>query len=260
MKIINFRTQGMTLLELTIAMAILAVLVVISLSTSRQMSTASGLESQISESRKIGDDMVRVLTNSLQPAMLPVFNLAGDNQLTYLEPVDFDNDGDTLNADLKIEWGAIRPDQTGINRQFQDKGWVWNDTLETWQTVTTEQTFTTTIRFAKTSSFSEATKNIDLNHDGDLADVFAIGRLERVYSAGRVLGDVWQEEVVVPLCAERLVQLEGDPRGDIDGNGVPDPLFLMTGSYLQITMFLTGVNSEQPLLTKVTAGVEMRNM
>jgi len=73
----------------------------------------------------------------------------------------------------------------------------------------------TTIRFVTDRTISEAAQGVDLNGDGDRKDRFDLGHLE----ADRPDG------TKEPLTGAWLLQPALNHGGDLDGDGVPDPIF-----------------------------------
>jgi hypothetical protein len=79
-----------------------------------------------------------------------------------------------------------------------------------------------TLRFAAVRRVSESSVRIDLNADGDIDDAFEEGVLEKVSDGG----------VAMPLVAPRIYLAAAGPAGDVDGDGVADPLFALDVSGL----------------------------
>lgn len=71
---------------------------------------------------------------------------------------------------------------------------------------------------------SEAQAGRDLNFDGDTADAFVIGHLRLTHDDGRPIRD---------LDLETFVNAN-DPAGDVDGDGIDDPIFSIDGLYLSV--------------------------
>ena len=110
---------------------------------------------------------------------------------------------------------------------------------------------TRTIRFRQTGTLKEADEGEDLNRDGDQADTFALGVLE-----------IDDGSEVRPLMtrAEVMLGLPGFS-GDLDGDGIGDPLFTQVNRSVRIQLFLTDKNETgHRMKSDVTTTLHLRNV
>lgn len=277
--------QGMTLLEILLANAILAVIIVIVFQFMGSMTDNIDLEFQRltleQDANRVLEEMAHTLRScrvtpkitdaeadalaSYQPhPVLVQYNLGSDDypnqagQICFQVPVDHDEDGDMMVAEgqtFKTEWGAKREDLWP--RDYLDAHMIY--------------------RFVPETEFREAERNFDLNQDGDRTDVFDIGRMELVFTQGgshKGLPPPRENGVFVNMMSgNSIVRVKGQPVGDIDSDGKDDPMFSLTrldvltgqsgtgvvSSVLTITIFTTRPAEKIPLLVRSTTSIELRN-
>ncbi len=84
------------------------------------------------------------------------------------------------------------------------------------------------IQYRQSGSVSEAEARVDLNGDGDRSDFFALGMVDVITADG-----------ARPITNRGRVLL-GLPsfEGDVDGDGLADPLFKLTGRRLDLKMVM----------------------
>jgi Tfp pilus assembly protein FimT len=71
---------------------------------------------------------------------------------------------------------------------------------------------------------TQTTMNWDLNGDGDRTDVWVFGRIELVFvdAAGVITGT---RSIIEGICLKGTTAFPQDLDGDVDGDGIADPLF-----------------------------------
>lgn len=108
----------------------------------------------------------------------------------YHVPVDAEGDGNVLDQGGVVQMGA-----NGVRDQ------------------------SIVLYYVQERLFSEAAEKMDLNRDGDLSDVFSVGRLERN------LQDETGLNIETRVIAKEVVLSSPTPGVDIDGDGQADPVF-----------------------------------
>jgi hypothetical protein len=110
---------------------------------------------------------------------------------------------------------------------------------------------TLTIRFRQTEILKESEVGRDLNWDDDIVDKFALGVLEIV-----------EDETARPITRRAQVMLAmPDYEGDLNGDGLGDPLFTVDGRSVTVRIQLVGREEGDGLLkTVVSGGVRLRNV
>ncbi|MCX7933827.1 MAG: prepilin-type N-terminal cleavage/methylation domain-containing protein, partial [Planctomycetota bacterium] len=190
------RERGVSLLEILIATAILSILMIAAFHFTRATAEGINFESQVIALEQDANRVIGILAHSLRSARLTPGMSEGANadliakgyppldgvedlgntvdlgggvtratqagQVCFQVPVDHDEDGDTTDASLNTEWGAKREDISPTD--YKDAYIVY--------------------RFRGVDIFDEAAKKYDLNRDGDTTDVFDVGHIETVYTAG----------------------------------------------------------------------------
>ena len=224
--------RGISLLEMMIAVALLAVLFAAVFASLHQMSRA--MSGEIA-STVLNQETVRGLermTEKLRPSRIQNLADAGGPNLEFFLPVDADQDGDTLDANLKIEWGQRGPQGVKLNA-------------------------VSVIRFVKSSTYSEAAQKYDLNRDGDKSDNFDIGRLEEALYPGATLTGT--PTMTRPITPDIVVQMTGNALADLNGDGVSDPLFHDDGGRLRIRLFVTRIDESNPRFQLFETSVALYN-
>jgi type II secretory pathway pseudopilin PulG len=185
-----------------------------------------------------------------------ILDLPGNqsNTITFISPVDHDGDGDVFDPAMEIEWGT---EINGI--QYKD---LSNETPGSVQTFT--ETFFFEALEGAESFVNEAELNHDVNEDGDIQDMFVLGRVIRLLSGGTVVdtGEV-VDPVQVAVTPFYVMQIAGQETGDVDGDGVlddvDDGIFTLDGDTLTITLFMVKPGVEEPTMTKVQTSIGLRN-
>jgi hypothetical protein len=112
-----------------------------------------------------------------------------------------------------------------------------------------------TIRFTEVETLDEAEIGEDLNRDGDRFDRYALGTIETVAT-------VDGEEVFTRLtgASSRVILALPSYAGDLNGDGVGDPLFVVNGRVLTISLRLITRTAAGQLLQTVThSRIRLRN-
>jgi len=274
------RERGVSLLEIMIATAILAILMAAAFYFTRAVADGINFETQAITLEQDAMRVLEVLAHSLRSARLTPGMSEGANadliakgyppldgsedlgntvdvgggvtretqagQICFQVPVDHDEDGDITDANLATEWGAKREDLYPTD--YRDAYIAY--------------------RFRAVGTFDEAARRYDLNRDGDMNDVFDVGHLETIYTAGGThLGQpppTGNSVIVNMISGNAIVRAQGQEVGRIDGDGYDDPMFTLnrvseTTTVLTITLFTARPGEKNPLLVKVQTAVEMRN-
>lgn len=120
-----------------------------------------------------------------------VTDVAADGlSITYQHALDLSGSGSLVDPSGVIMWGANEQNGPIVGNSY-------------------------TIRFVQSATILESGPGVDLNSDGDFADTFRLGHLERVTSQGRVRR----------LSGPVVLIDASDPQADLDNDGQPDPLF-----------------------------------
>lgn len=236
--------RGFTMLEMMIATAILTIIIVATLTTMSSMSTSVQIETMVAQTEQKGNKALEMMAEALRSANIVGLPLVGSGTMRFMVPVDHDGDGDALDGNLDIEWGAQREEVDLAGKTVEILA------------------ATTIFRYIPTGSFSEAGR-IDLNRDGDTADTFDVGRIEKVYEGGTTTAypgvpAVTYSQIVVEIV-DSVVRLQGQDVADIDGDDQLDPMFWQDGSTIRIILFLAKTSETEPLMVKLTTSVELRN-
>jgi len=197
------RQRGLTLIEVVIASLVFSVIVLVTLGLWVTAGDASDTATRDADLHQRGRLLLDELTRTLaQAKILNVSTTPGSLTLNasvlFQLPVDWDGDGDAVNAAGAIEWGAPNPSGAGATLGWRLQLLAWPD------------------RF-----LTEAVDGIDYNRDGDKVDSFVSCRVElRTLDAAGVLQ--------ATRVLDREVVLNDTPRnGDIDNRDGPDPLFVL---------------------------------
>jgi type II secretory pathway pseudopilin PulG len=113
--------------------------------------------------------------------------------------------------------------------------------------------------FVPVSTYDEATKGIDLNHDGDRTDVFDIGQIHR-YRWDTANPTAAPTDIAIGPSV--VMQERCHYGSDLDGDGFGDPIFLWdpVSGRLHLRLFVLGQNSQgRPTVRRVESMVFLRN-
>ncbi len=112
-----------------------------------------------------------------------------------------------------------------------------------------------TIRFRQVETINEMSLEEDVNRDGDWNDTFALGVLESVETVGT-------EVVATPITgsASQVILALPSYAGDLNGDGIGDPLFEVDGRTLDIRLHqITRTEAGQILKTATRSKIHLRN-
>jgi prepilin-type N-terminal cleavage/methylation domain-containing protein len=230
------RDAGFSLLEVVIVTAVLS-MVVVMLGTS-VTSMATGAASQRRTTLTVRGARVAMerMAESLRSAAV---NFTGDGtaEIAFQVPVDSDGDGVLAytpeRAAPDINWGSARGGAEAVGQ-------------------------TTVYRFVATDVFSESERGIDLNGDGDVADVFNVGHIEE--ACFETTAAVVPARRPVAFSPDIFLQNRDEETGDIDGDEVPDPMFSWDGAAaLRISLFVSDLDPKEPSFIRLTTVVGLRN-
>ncbi len=202
----------MALLEVMIASAVLSVFMLGIVTYMSSISKSVAVESRTANVRQDANLAADKIVGALRAAKLVRFPAAGASEVTFVVPVDHDQDGDTFDEGMNVEWGALRP--------VHDPG----EFLDlSHRDASSAYSFTMTFRFVATGSISEAECGRRLNADEDIEDTFSIGHIERVLSAGTSIvdGSLIPGRVQV-MTPENIVRVQDAAESSGDG---------LTGTY-----------------------------
>jgi hypothetical protein len=180
---------GSTLLEVIVAAVILAA--IIATAVHPAIDQAAGTEVVRSSLFVRVDDATQRILGEIEPGEIDTPPATGDS-LSWQVPIDPDGDGSCLDADGAIQWGMRKNGVAVAGARA-------------------------TVRFVIDRVLDEAKLAYDLNGDGDQKDRFDQGHLERQAPDG----------TIERLTGSWLLQPTGNHGGDLDGDGVADPIFAL---------------------------------
>ena len=291
---------GLTLLEMLVASAILAIVIamaltmlVITQNTYVRMDYIMRLESEAQTGlRNIAQEL---------PAAANVLIPAHNQRLTFQIPIDWDEDGttladgtyipDVLDATGAIEYGYQLMGEIAAGQD--PKNWcvsyVWvplragpdgidgsaDDTLPGPLTFLGPDGIPNTNDDHPAGRLDEQTDNVDYNKDGDRIDTFIIGRIDQVVyrvPPGGVVENDPANEVSRITINEGVIQPAFQILGDIDQpapmqpqdtdvTAPGDPLFFRAGNDVIIEMFLVAIDGDgKTQIRRVGTRVTLRNL
>ncbi len=196
---------GFSLVELVVSLGIFIALTAIGATLflrATSFTIESLLRSDLMETAKVAEE--RVFDQLFSAKIISLGALNGQPALTAVLPVELPVGGvppsDFFDAAGQINWGAVEPEGAKLDLPGDPHR--------------------LTITFRPSGVAAEKDLDLDLNHDGDLADAFQLGSLAVKTTAGPELR----------LVVNRLVGSEvGKGDFDLDGDRVADPLFQIAG-------------------------------
>ena len=181
--------RGITVVELAFAMASSVVIVLATVGVSQSVSSSSTELVTGFESLRGNLEAIDKLRVHLARSKIVEIGDHGTS-ITFALPIRGKEDNSILAEDGEIRWGIS--DRMGIRKDGYCK-----------------------VVFKPKKKLIEGEIDKDLNGDGDKEDVFHVGRLKLVTDESDELG---LKEIVVVLAGANM-------GGDVDGDGVDDPLF-----------------------------------
>jgi prepilin-type N-terminal cleavage/methylation domain-containing protein len=256
---IRRRRDGMTLVEVVIAMAILAVFMIGMMGYMTTLTDSTGVQQQAATVLQTADKAVLEMTGPLRmgfiPGTSPDWRTAvngGSNTVRFVVPVDPDGDGDDLDDDLQVVWGSMRPDAVPGHVALETGGAL--------------EEFYNAYTFVQAADldgnpvfFQESTRGLDLNNDGDATDSYRVGHLELHYVGGTVSDSDSPHNGETFDTLEVRITPDIVLFGDLDGDGSDEPIFTLNGSELTVDLYMCRVNEDVPLLQRVTTTLDLRN-
>ncbi|MBI5778968.1 MAG: prepilin-type N-terminal cleavage/methylation domain-containing protein [Planctomycetes bacterium] len=190
------KPAGFTILEVLIAASIIAIIMVFALGSLMSIQANYGEQVRIvnleTEINRVGDFITEYMGEC--KVISPPVTATGHTEITFQVPVAVS--GSYCDASGNIYWGAgDTPDWKFVFR-FNPNGVVLDET----------------------------TSRIDYNRDGQLRDRFVHGNMQCL------LKDNSDNMVVSSLMGSNIFLRESPLEGDVNGDGMPDPLFLMVNS------------------------------
>lgn len=269
---------GLTLLEMMVAMALLAAVIAITfamllasantLTQSNQISLVE--ETAISELRKVIRDLTYGDNLELSP----------DGQgIAFQIPIDHDGDGDVLDASNVVEFGyykkgATDPAPAPLNWSV---GYMWvparagPDGIEGTAddiAVTLGTSYSGADRKLGTGDdlpaapLDENLDQVDYNRDGDLTDTFVRGRIDQVVfdnTPAQVAAGTATEKVRF-IGRDGIIQQEVGTAGFLDNDALQDPIFARTGNDVTLRLFVVGTTDRgSAILRQVQDIITLRN-
>lgn len=243
--------RGLTLIEIAIASTIIGILIVGMMTFMSTLSDSTTRHRLSAAMMRNADSAIKQMTGELRSGFVPgdspndwqtALN-AGDDEIRYVQPLDFDQDGDEVDVNLNTEWGIAREDTTPASYiQFDPDA---NSPALRYV-------------FVQDRTFSESARGTDINLDGDTADTYDVGAL-----VWRIPAGTWTYFGGGTTAPGDLdIRITGDIVlvGDFDDDGDADPIFQLNGSRLTIDLWVGDVEAEEPVLQHAVTTVDMRNM
>jgi len=215
------RESGFTLVEVVIATAIVLIIVSVAYPGFKTATDTMATSGRRDRMERQGDRALRLVTQALRSGWIIDVAASGQAPALTIRSVRGEVNLDEFEAEGDVPWA------TGER----------------------------TIRFRQVETLVELDLKADLNRDGDWSDTFALGCLESVET---VDGD----EVVTPITgsAARVILALPNYAGDLDGDGVDDPLFDIDGRTLDISIRqVTRTEAGQLLQATIRGRIHLRN-
>ncbi len=185
-------SRGFSLLELTVSILIVSVAAV----AIAQIVVESVQVYNVGLNQSILEQETDLFAQQLERTMREARVLSfGTNFLEFQVPIDHDGDGDIVDPSGQAELGA---------------GGILG--------------YRTLYNIVVNETFVEAERGYDLNGDGDLQDSLGIATIER----NTITDDIPGINVASEVILRDVVTTQPIVGGDIDGDGVGDPIFVRT--------------------------------
>lgn len=188
------RARGFSVTELTMVVAIVGTISVLVAGGMERSQTFANVEmSRGALESRFQHSLDRVRSTLAIARVEAPFD--SGTRIRFMTPVDHDGDGSTYDATGAVTWGS-----TGAGvATLGEARWL---------------------QYVVSASAMESTLQFDVNGDGDQLDAFDLGHLEELSNDGSI----------VRWTAPEILQKADDPGGDIDEDGVLDPLFSIIDS------------------------------
>ena len=162
-----------------------------------------------------------------------VFYRGDGTGFAFRVPVDVDGDGTFFDAAGEVQWGA---DVRGATRDGYS-----------------------CFYYEAVGAIAESTRAVDLNGDGDMVDLFDLGRIRMRSWDATTPGT---DNIDVALGPPIVLQERCAWGGDLDGDGFQDPIFLWDpeGGRLRLRMFvMAAARKNVPQAHRVETTLFLRN-
>lgn len=224
------RREGFTLVEVMVVTGIIALLLtaLMTAMTTGQRTVNTGVA--ISQALADAENVVARIAGDIQWANIPMPPMVDDLQnectVIFQLPVEDPATGSVLNPNNTVRWGSL----TTVG-DYLGFAWVPSDKPE--------------------HTFDESIMGVDMNHDGDMSDIFVLGRIEfRTYDMG--LNILTSDALTPPM----VIWTAGSASRDIDGDDLPDNPFDQVGNAVVINLWVyIEDDTGRPIVRNVTTAV-----
>jgi type II secretory pathway pseudopilin PulG len=229
---------GFSLLEVVVAVGVLALMMIGVAMVFKDTGFVASSEAKSNDVARTSQGALDQMTKELRESAIRVITVSADgSSIQFQIPVDIDGNGTILDGSGAVEYG------------FLDRG------VPTKGTITYR--FVENIVGGRPDVLREADLRLDLNGDGDRLDSFDRGCIVRITHANG------GPEVRGPaLTGQCVVVAHADWGGDIDGDGVADPIFKLDGATgrVQINVWtMLADDRKNPQMLRSSSSVCPRN-
>jgi len=197
----RWRNRGFTLLEVMVAVGLLSLIMLGVALALKNTGQVAALEASRNEMERSSQRALDVMALELRDSAARVTTVSADgSSIQFQIPADLNGNGTVLNSSGLIEFG------------FLDKGVPKAGTIT--------YKFVQNVVGGHNEVLDEAAGRRKLNDDADVTDKFARGYIVRITQVTGLAA------VTGPIISGRwIVQPNGSWGGDINGDGVADPIF-----------------------------------